>query len=139
MVKLKNINEILCKIKTVYNSMIDWDSKLLDALWTYRIAHRITTKFTPFPLVYDQEAFLLVELNLPSLRIASDDVQEIITVLECLDGIRNQAYLSIATTQKWRKTYYDSERKPKSLIAISLVFLYDNRFQNLLGKFNYTE
>lgn len=74
MVKLKNINEILCKIKIVYNSMIDWDSKLVDALWTYHIAHRITTKFTPFLLVYDQGAFLLVELNLPSLRIASDDI-----------------------------------------------------------------
>lgn len=77
--------------------MTDWDSKLLDALWTYRIAYRITTKFTSFQLVYGQEAFLLVKSKIPSLRIASDDVQEIITMLECLDEISNQAYLSIAT------------------------------------------
>ena len=38
-------NEILCKIvtKTVQNSMTDWDSKLLDALWAYRTTYKVST------------------------------------------------------------------------------------------------
>ena len=67
-------NEILCKIitKIVQNSMTVWDSKLIDALWTYRTAYKVTTKFTPFQFVYGQEAILPVELELPLLRIAID-------------------------------------------------------------------
>lgn len=43
-------NEILYMIitKIIQNSLIDWDSELLDASWTYRIAYINTTKFTPF-------------------------------------------------------------------------------------------
>ena len=46
-------NGILCKIitKTFQGSMVDWDVKLLDALWAYRTAYEVTTKFTPFQLV----------------------------------------------------------------------------------------
>ena len=41
-------NGILCKIitKIVQGSMTDWDSKLIDALWAYRTAYKVTTKFT---------------------------------------------------------------------------------------------
>ena len=84
--------------------MADWDSKLLDALWTYRTAYKIMTKFTPFQLVYSQEAILPVKLKLPSLRIALDErlndeesLQERIAMLERLDEVRNQAYLNMAS------------------------------------------
>ena len=53
--------------------MTDWDNKLIDALWTYCTAYKVTTKFTPFQLVYGQEAILPVELKLPSLRIAIEE------------------------------------------------------------------
>ena len=54
MAKLKKTNGILYKIitKTILNFMNNWDTKLLDALWAYRIAYKVTTKFTPFQLVY---------------------------------------------------------------------------------------
>jgi hypothetical protein len=42
---------------------------LFGALWAYRIAYKVTTS-TPFQLVYDQEAILPIELELPSLGIA---------------------------------------------------------------------
>ena len=60
-------NGILCKIitKTVQGSMTDWDTKLIDALWAYRTAYKVTTKFTPFQLVYGQEALLPIELCQP--------------------------------------------------------------------------
>ena len=137
-------NGILCKIitKTVQNAMTDWDSKLIDALWAYRTAYKVTTKFTPFQLVYGQEAILPVKLELPPLRIAieerlsdSESLQERITMLEKLDEVRNQAYLNMAAIQKWHKTYYDSKMKSKILTADDLVLLYDSRFQKFPGKF----
>lgn len=91
MVKLKKTKGILCKIiiEIVQNSMIDWDSKLLDVLWAYHIAYKVTTKFTLFQLVYGQEAILLVKLKLPSSRIPIDEklgedesLQERIVMLE---------------------------------------------------------
>jgi hypothetical protein len=137
-------NGILCKIitKTVQGSMSDWDSKLLNALWAYRTAYKVTTKFTPFQLVYGQEAILPIELELPSLRIALEErldeptsLEVRIAMLEKLDEIRGQAYLNTAAIQKWCKTYYDSKIKTKVIKDGDLVLLYDSRFQKFPGKF----
>ena len=48
---------------TIENSMIDWDSKLLEALWAYCIAYKVTIWFTPLQLIYPREAALLVGLE----------------------------------------------------------------------------
>jgi len=67
-------NGIFCEIitKTVHGSNTDWDARVLDALWAYRCAYKVTTKSTPFQLVYGQEAILPIELEIQSLRIAID-------------------------------------------------------------------
>ena len=36
----------------------DWDTKLYAALWAYRTAYQVTTKHTPFSLVFGTEALL---------------------------------------------------------------------------------
>jgi hypothetical protein len=56
----KNNNKV---IKTTLTNMInanrtDWDTKLHAALWAYRTAYKVTTKHTPFSLVFGTEAFL---------------------------------------------------------------------------------
>ena len=50
--------------------MNDRDSKLLNAWWVYRTAYKVTIRFTPFQLVYGQEAILPIDLELLSLQIA---------------------------------------------------------------------
>jgi hypothetical protein len=45
----------------------NWDTKLFDVLWAYWTAYKVTVGQTPFQLVYDQEAILLIELESPSL------------------------------------------------------------------------
>lgn len=50
--------------------MPNLDGKLLDALWTYNIAYKVTTKFTPLQIVYGQEVNLPIELEFPSSHIA---------------------------------------------------------------------
>lgn len=54
--------------------MTDWDNKFLDALWAYRIVYKVTTKFTPFQLVYGQETILSIKLELSSLCIAIKEI-----------------------------------------------------------------
>jgi transposase InsO family protein len=137
-------NGILCRIitKTVQGSNTDWDARVYDALWAYRCAYKVSTKFTPFQLVYGQEAILPIEMELPTLRIAIDerlgDVESLehrLAMLEKLDEIRAQAYLNNEAIQKHRKTYYDSKLTPKVLKPDDLVLLYDSRFQKFPGKF----
>ena len=73
--QIEKTNGILCKIitKTVQGSNTDWDARLYDALWAYRCAFKVITKFTPFQLVYGLEAILPIELEVQSLRIALDE------------------------------------------------------------------
>ena len=123
-------------------STIDWDAQIHDALWAYRCAYNVTTKSTPFQLVYGQEAILPIEMELPTLRIAIAErlgdeeslVQRYVT-LEKLDETCDQAYLNMLAMQKQRKTYYDSKLQPKVLKPNDLVLLYDSRFQKFPGKF----
>lgn len=68
--------------------------QVVECIWTYPTTYKVTTKCTPFWLVYDQPSILLVESELPSLRIAIDErlsdeesLQEIIAILERLDKI----------------------------------------------------
>lgn len=81
------------------------------------ISHSLQSNYQihTFQLVYGQEAIILVELELPSLRIA---IKEWLN-----DGVRNQTYLNMATIQKWCKTYYDSKMNTKILAANDLVLL----------------
>jgi transposase InsO family protein len=137
-------NGILCKIitKTVQASNIDWDARVYDALWAYRCAFKVSTKYTPFQLVYGQEAILPIELEIPTLRIAIEErlddeasLQNRLSMLEQLDETRAQAYLNNEAIQRHRKTYYDSKLTPKVINDNDLVLLYDSRFQKFPGKF----
>lgn len=49
--------------------MTNQDSELLDVLCVYHTTYKIIAKFTPFQLVYREEAILPIELELPSLQI----------------------------------------------------------------------
>jgi transposase InsO family protein len=137
-------NGILCKIitKTVQGSNTDWDQRVFDALWAYRTAYKVTTKHTPFQLVYGQEAILPIELEIPSLRIAIDhrmsdlnSLRHRYAMLEKLNETRAEAYLNTVAMQNRRKSFYDWKLSPKTLNPNDLVLLYDSRFQKFPSKF----
>ena len=108
--------------------MNDWDSKLLNALWVYHTAFKVTIRFTTLQLVYGQQAILPIELEVSSLQIALEErldepesLEVRITMLEKMNEIRGQAYHNTAAIQKWRKTYYDSNKFTFYLIHISVL------------------
>lgn len=136
-------NRILCSIltKTVAAHKRDWDEKLLEALWAYRIAHKVTTGQTPFQLVYGTEAIFPIELELPSLRVALSErlgdqasLERRLLHLECLDEIRRMSLQCMEATQLRRKTYHDGFIKPKVFQKDELVLAYDSRYGKIPGK-----
>ncbi|MCO5592119.1 hypothetical protein L7F22_046114 [Adiantum nelumboides] len=68
---VEKTNGVLCKIitKHVRDRPQDWDKHLTAALWAYRTSFKVSTQFTPYHLVYSQEALLPIEVELGSLRV----------------------------------------------------------------------
>lgn len=56
-----------------------WLEKLLEPLWAYRTTVKTATQGMPYSLVFGGEAILLLEIELPSLRVV---VHEGITTKE---------------------------------------------------------
>ncbi|GAA0153616.1 hypothetical protein LIER_11814 [Lithospermum erythrorhizon] len=68
----KPFNKTLCNIpkKVVNKSKKNWHEEIEEALWAYKTTHRMRTQATPYALVYGVEAVLLLEVKIPSLRVA---------------------------------------------------------------------
>jgi len=47
--------------KTVAMNIKNWEEKLKDTLWAYRIMWKNTTGFTPYQLVYGKKVMLPIE------------------------------------------------------------------------------
>jgi hypothetical protein len=47
-----------------------WHTMLFSVLWAYQMSVKSATGFTPFRLVYGLEAILLIECEIPSLKLA---------------------------------------------------------------------
>ena len=97
---VEKINGMICKIitKQVGTHPHTWDQHLHAALWAYQTSFRTTLGFTPFHLVYGQEAILPIEVELASLRVQvvnhlkpKEKLKERILQLELLQLDREQA------------------------------------------------
>ena len=64
----KAIGKLLKKF--ISKSQRDWDDKLGECLWAYRTIMRTLTKATPFSLMYECEAILPLEIQIPSLHVS---------------------------------------------------------------------
>ncbi|XP_024516387.1 uncharacterized protein LOC112341110 [Selaginella moellendorffii] len=122
-------------------SASDWDTKLLDALWAYRVAYKVTTRFSPFQLVYGQEVILPLELEVPFLRTAvahnydwDGAVQQRLEQLEKLDETRLLAFQAREVLQRQRKKWYDRHLRAKSFQEGDLVLLYESKYWKRPGK-----
>jgi len=64
-------NKTIIKLlkKFVSSSKRDWNEKLGECLWAYRITIRTPTGNTPSSLIYKCEAVIPLEIQMPSLRV----------------------------------------------------------------------
>jgi hypothetical protein len=110
----ENTNKV---IKTTLTKMVnanrtDWDTKLYAALWAYRTAYKVTTKHTPFSLVFGTEAllpltFIYHEENLQRSQEWHPVLKRRMEQLKTLDLIRIEAEENIEHTQTMRKRRHD--------------------------------
>ncbi|XP_043717629.1 uncharacterized protein LOC122665539 [Telopea speciosissima] len=100
----KNIKRTIQKMADKHNK---WTDKLHYALWASRTSIRTSTGETPYSLVYGMEAVLLVELEIPSIRVMMDsDIPEanwIKTRFQELNLIDEKSMRAIDNMKKYKQ------------------------------------
>ena len=141
----ERVNGILVSIlwKTVLDSKRDWDVKLTATLWAYRTTFNVTTRATPFSLVFGIEATLPIEFEVEALRVAvsfhlpiKQSLRNRLTDLGELDERRRVAAQHIEAIQRRRKIIFDKRNKKKALEPGMMVMLQDARKMDFLGQFD---
>ena len=104
--------------KMVNANRTDWDTKLHAALWAYRTAYKVTTKHTPFSLVFGTEALLPMAYLHPDVyQKRSQEIHPILEKrmeqLKVLDLTRHEAEENMRHMQTLRKERHDHP-KPKT-------------------------
>ena len=70
-------------LTNIGNSQRDeWDQKISTVLWVYHMPFKKLIGHTPFLLVYGQEAMMLMEYIIQSLRIVSIAIMTYVDVVE---------------------------------------------------------
>ena len=123
--------------KMVKNKTKLWDEFLDGALWAYRTTYREATEFTPFHLVYGQEALQPIELNIPTMRLHGKGgqgdqdvwVDRLLTVVE-LEWKREAAYECYRRRAMQAAEKFNRTLKDKDIRDGDLVLRYDNRLDN---------
>ena len=112
-------------------------------LWAYRIAVKTTTSFSPYQLVHGVELILLVEYEIPSLKLAvellpdTSPLEERLVHLEQLDEQRQDALVALEVNKRHVKVQYDKCVCPMRFNEGDLVLLWDQLKEPLgEGKFN---
>jgi hypothetical protein len=107
---------------------MDWDVMLVVALWTYRMAYKATTQYTPFKLVYDTQPIMPIEFVVPIKRVCDlpqEELNKVIWVkmedLFRLDKTHWQAKENINHIQLLHKEQRDEKGKIKSFKEGKLV------------------
>jgi hypothetical protein len=116
----------------------NWHMMLFSTLWAYRTSVKSNTGFTPFQLVYSIKAILLIECEIPSLKLAVELLpntsfeEEHILYLIQLYKTHHDVALVIETQKKHFKSQYDKHVKPRVFSEGDLVLLCEQD-RNFLG------
>ena len=108
----KNVNKIIAKATETYK---DWHEKLLFVLYTYRIEVRTSIGTTPYSRVYRIEVVLLIEVEIPSLRVLREveleEVEWVQARYEQLNFIEEKRMKAICHSQLYQKRMMRAHNK----------------------------
>ncbi|MCO5554203.1 hypothetical protein L7F22_007731 [Adiantum nelumboides] len=133
---VEKTNGVLCKIitKHVRDRPQDWDKHLTAALWAYKTSFKVSTQFTPYHLVYGQEALLPIEVELGSLRVlakettsSKEKLEQRILDLQRLELDSEAATDYYITQANKKREQFNNKVKEKTLEEGMLVMRYDSR------------
>ena len=97
----------------------NWNHILFFDLWAYRTSVKIATGFTPFHLVFGLEAILLIQCQIPSLKLVVELLldtsieEERFLYLNNLAETRRDAALANEAHKKCVKEQYDKSVQPR--------------------------
>ncbi|KAA3468858.1 RNA-directed DNA polymerase (Reverse transcriptase), Ribonuclease H [Gossypium australe] len=121
----KNIKKIVGKMAETYK---DWHKKLPFALYAYRTSVRTSTDATHFSLVYEMDAVLPIEVEIPSLRVLSelklDEAEWIQFRYDQLNLVEEKRLRAICHGQMYQKRMmraYDKKVRPREFHEGDLV------------------
>ncbi|MCO5563501.1 hypothetical protein L7F22_017144 [Adiantum nelumboides] len=129
-------NGVLCKIitKHVKDRQQDWDKHLTATLWAYRTYFKVSTQFTPYHLVYGEEALLPIEVELGSLRVLTKDttsskekLEQRILDLQRLELVREAATDYYIAQANKKREQFNNKVKEKKLEEGMLVMRCDSK------------
>lgn len=130
---------ILNKIISIHKT--DWDVKLQSALWAYRTAEKITTRRTPFYLVYKMDSVMPVEFEVPTYRTSITErlspESSLSPRFQEIEKLEEDRFFSLDKTYKqqfFRKLRYDEKMKPVKIMEGDWVLMYDSRYKKFKGK-----
>ncbi|MCO5614220.1 hypothetical protein L7F22_068500 [Adiantum nelumboides] len=136
---VEKANGIIADIirKMVESKPKRWDNFLDGAIWAYRTTYRDATQFTPFHLVYGQEALQPIELNTPTIKLTGRQEQNndeawidrLLSLVE-LEWKREAAYHCYERKALQLKDKLNEGLKDKEIKEKILVLRYNNALDN---------
>ncbi|MCO5562179.1 hypothetical protein L7F22_015805 [Adiantum nelumboides] len=128
------LDYICSRFGTPLEILSDRDKHLTAALWAYRTSFKVSTHFTPYHLVYGQEALLPIEVELGSLRVlarettsSKEKLEQRILDLQRLELDREAATDYYITQANKKREQFNNKIKEKKLEEGMLVMRYDRR------------
>jgi len=64
-VKFTNKDLGILLTKLINGNRIDWDEHLLTVLFSYKITYKVTTRYTPYQLMYELHPLMFIEYIMP--------------------------------------------------------------------------
>jgi hypothetical protein len=143
--QVEEVNKVLTTIlrRMVGIHKSSWHTMLFSALWAYLTSVKSAAWFTSFQLLYGIKDIMLIECEIPSLKLAIEFLPNASVEEECLlyliqlDETRWDPALVIKTQKKHVKYQYDKHVKPPVFSEGDLVLLYEQDHDLLVvGKFD---
>ena len=104
---------------------------LLSTFWAYPTLAKTTIGFTLFQLIYGIECVLLIECEVPSLKLVleilpnTSNEEEHLIYLAYLDEHHRDVFLANETNKKHVKAYNDQSVRHQTFLEGNLVLVYD--------------
>jgi len=103
---------------------IKWIDELPRVIWSHNMTESRTTKFTPFKLLYGEEAVMLEEIRLKSWRTSEEAgaaEEDIKTSIDTIEAGKIQAAINLGRYQEETRRWKNKKVKPREIQEGDLV------------------
>jgi len=97
-----------------------WVDELTKVIWSHNTTESRETKFTPFKLLYSEEAMTPEELQHGSYRTEAPD-EDIKPTIDTIEAIKTQASINLGRYQKETRIWRNKKVRPREIKEGDLV------------------